>query len=228
MERFIDILIEHYAGKLPLWLAPRQIVLATIIGDADGCARDVHAALNAAGLRAELDLRHEKFGYKIREHSLAKVPVLLVVGRREAQGRQVAVRRLGESAQPVLALGECVSALAAELNRRMPRPVQQSGWTDRPTRPSTLNATAGLRMSGSPSNSYSAPKAEYFGNGTCTPAYHESRTCSGVGRRDLSRVAEAAGGGGLYASPIQPGEPVTRKQAWRETAAPALPARHSS
>ncbi|MCY4075307.1 MAG: threonine--tRNA ligase [Acidobacteria bacterium] len=113
-ERFIGILIEHYAGNLPLWLAPRQVVVATITSDADDYAREVHAALLGAGLHAELDLRNEKIGYKVREHSLAKVPVLLVVGRREAEGRQVAVRRLGESAQPVLALDECVPALAAE------------------------------------------------------------------------------------------------------------------
>ena len=113
-ERFIGILIEHYAGNLPLWLAPRQVVVATITSDADGYAREVHAALGTAGLRAALDLRNEKIGYKVREHSLAKVPVLLVVGRREAEQRQVAVRRLGDSARPVLALDECVSALAAE------------------------------------------------------------------------------------------------------------------
>ncbi len=113
-ERFIGILIEHYAGNLPLWLAPRQVVVATITSDADGYAREVQAALEAAGLRAELDLRNEKIGYKVREHSLAKVPVLLVVGRREAENGRVAVRRLGETAQPVLALDECVSALAIE------------------------------------------------------------------------------------------------------------------
>ena len=113
-ERFVGILIEHYAGNLPLWLAPRQVVVATITSDADGYAREVHAALAAAGPRAELHRRNEKIGYKVREHSLAKVPVLLVVGRREAEQRQVAVRRLGHSAQPVLALDECVTALADE------------------------------------------------------------------------------------------------------------------
>ncbi len=126
-ERFIGILIEHYAGNLPLWLAPRQVVVATITSDADGYAREVHAALEAAGLRAELDRRNEKIGYKVREHSLAKVPVLLVVGRREAEQRQVAVRRLGDSARPVLALGECVSALAAEA-----QPPDTTGGTDTP------------------------------------------------------------------------------------------------
>ena len=83
-ERFIGVLIEHYAGRFPLWLAPVQAVVATITGDADGYARQVFERLRAAGLRAELDLRNEKIGFKVREHSVAKVPVLLVVGRREA------------------------------------------------------------------------------------------------------------------------------------------------
>ncbi len=113
-ERFIGILIEHYAGTLPLWLAPCQIVVATITSDADPYAREVFAALAAHDLRAKLDLRNEKIGYKVREHSLAKVPVLVVVGRREAEHRQVALRRLGESAQPVVALADGVAALAAE------------------------------------------------------------------------------------------------------------------
>ena len=128
-ERFIGILIEHYAGNLPLWLAPRQVVVATITSDADGYAQEVHAALDAASLRAELDVRNEKIGYKVREHSLAKVPVLLVVGRREAEHRQVAVRRLGESAQPVLALDECVAALSAEASAP-----DTAGGTDTPMR----------------------------------------------------------------------------------------------
>ena len=89
----------------------------------------MHAALEAAGLRAELDLRNEKIGYKVREHSLAKVPVLLVVGRREAEGRQVAVRRLGDSAQPVLTLDECVAALTAEASAP-----DTAGGTDTPMR----------------------------------------------------------------------------------------------
>ncbi len=124
-ERFIGILIEHYAGKLPLWLAPRQVVVATITSDADGYAREVHAALEAADLRAELDLRNEKIGYKVREHSLAKVPVLLAVGRREAEHRQVTVRRLGNAERPVLTLAECVTALAAEA-----QPPDTTGTTD--------------------------------------------------------------------------------------------------
>jgi len=113
-ERFIGILIEHYAGNLPLWLAPRQVVVAMITSDADDYAREMHAALEAADLRTELDLRNEKIGYKVREHSLAKVPVLLVVGRREAEQRKVAVRRLGDADRSVLTLAECVTALAAE------------------------------------------------------------------------------------------------------------------
>lgn len=124
-ERFFGILIEHCAGNLPLWPAPRQVVVATIASDANGYAREVRAALDAAGLRAELDHRNVKIGYKVREHSLAKVRVPLVVGRREAEQRQVAVRRLGDSAQPVLALDECVSALAAEV-----QPLDTTGKAD--------------------------------------------------------------------------------------------------
>ena len=124
-ERFIGILIEHYAGKLPLWLAPRQVVVASITSDADGYAREVQAGLRDAGLRADLDLRNEKIGYKVREHSIAKVPVLLVFGRREAEQRQVAVRRLGDDARPVMALAECVSALAVEA-----QPAYTSGETN--------------------------------------------------------------------------------------------------
>ncbi len=103
-ERFIGILIEHYAGRLPLWLAPVQAVVATITSDADEWAREVHTALEAAGVRAELDLRNEKINYKIREHELAKVPVMLILGGREAQTRRVTVRRHGEKKQPVLDL----------------------------------------------------------------------------------------------------------------------------
>ena len=94
-ERFIGILIEHYAGKFPLWLAPVQAVVATIVSDADAYAGGVAAKLAAAGIRVETDLRNEKINYKVREHSLAKVPVLLVVGKREAEEKKVSVRRLG-------------------------------------------------------------------------------------------------------------------------------------
>jgi threonyl-tRNA synthetase len=114
-ERFIGILIEHYAGRFPLWLAPVQAVVATIVSDADDYAREVVARLAAAGLRAEADVRNEKINYKVREHSLAKVPNLLVVGKREAEERTVALRPLGEGArQEVLGLDEAVERLAKE------------------------------------------------------------------------------------------------------------------
>jgi threonyl-tRNA synthetase len=114
LERFIGILIEHYAGNLPLWLAPVQAVVATITSDADDYARQVLAALNAAGVRAELDLRNEKINYKVREHSVAKVPYLLVVGRKEAENSTVAVRRLGSAEQPVVPLFEIAQRLSGE------------------------------------------------------------------------------------------------------------------
>ncbi|MDY0240625.1 MAG: threonine--tRNA ligase [Rhodospirillaceae bacterium] len=113
-ERFIGILIEHHAGRFPLWLAPLQVVVATITSDADAYAAQVLARLKAAGLRAETDLRNEKINYKVREHSLAKVPVLMVVGKREAEEGTVALRRLGGNAQEILALDEAVATLAAE------------------------------------------------------------------------------------------------------------------
>jgi threonyl-tRNA synthetase len=114
IERFIGVLIEHYAGKLPLWLAPLQVVVATITKDADDYAHKVLDALAAAGIRAEADLRNEKINYKVREHSLAKVPVLLVVGKREAEEGTVAVRRLGVQDQETLALAEAVNRLKTE------------------------------------------------------------------------------------------------------------------
>uniref|UniRef100_UPI0015750934 threonine--tRNA ligase n=1 Tax=Sphingomonas bacterium TaxID=1895847 RepID=UPI0015750934 len=113
-ERFIGILIEHHAGRFPLWLAPVQAVVATIVSDADDHANEVAAALRAAGLRVETDLRNEKINYKVREHSLAKVPALLVVGKREAEEGTVALRRLGGQGQEVLALAELVERLRAE------------------------------------------------------------------------------------------------------------------
>jgi len=114
LERFTGILIEHYAGHLPLWLAPVQAVVATIVSDADAYAGEVLGALQAAGLRAEADLRNEKINYKVREHSLAKVPVLLVVGKREAEERTVSVRRLGSQKQQVMPLDAAIAALLAE------------------------------------------------------------------------------------------------------------------
>jgi threonyl-tRNA synthetase len=114
-ERFIGILIEHHAGKFPLWLAPVQAVVATIVSDADGYAQDVAAKLAAAGIRVTSDLRNEKINYKVREHSLAKVPMLLVVGKREADEGTVALRRLGsEERQQMMSVDEAVAMLTAE------------------------------------------------------------------------------------------------------------------
>jgi len=110
-ERFIGILIEEHAGKLPFWLAPRQVVVATIVSDADGYAQDVVTALKAAGVRAELDTRNEKINYKVREHSLGKVPVILAIGAREVEEKTVSVRRLGENKTSVTSLAEIVSEL---------------------------------------------------------------------------------------------------------------------
>jgi threonyl-tRNA synthetase len=114
-ERFIGILIEHYAGKFPLWLAPVQAVVATIVSDADDYAGEVLAKLRTAGIRAEADLRNEKINYKVREHSLAKVPLLLVVGKREAEEGTVALRRLGsEDHQRMMSLDEAARMIADE------------------------------------------------------------------------------------------------------------------
>ena len=113
-ERFLGILIENHAGRMPLWLAPRQAVVATITSEADGYAAEVAAALSAAGLRAEADLRNEKINYKVREWSAAKVPAILAVGAKEIEARNVAIRRLGSNGQTILPLSEAVAALAAE------------------------------------------------------------------------------------------------------------------
>ena len=113
-ERFVGILIEHHAGRLPLWLAPVQAVVATITNAADDYGRRVHDALAAAGLRATLDLRNEKIGYKVREHSVAKVPVIVVVGANEAEAGTVALRRLGGDAQESVALAKAVARLRDE------------------------------------------------------------------------------------------------------------------
>ena len=114
LERFTGILIEHYAGKLPLWMAPLQAVVATITSDADDYAYEVLDALKAAGIRAEIDIRNEKINYKVREHSHAKVPAMLVVGQREIEDRKVALRRLGGKDQEFLALDDAVARLAEE------------------------------------------------------------------------------------------------------------------
>ena len=113
-ERFIGILIEEYAGKFPLWLAPVQAVVATIVSDADDYAREVAAKLAAAGIRVDTDLRNEKINYKVREHSLAKVPNLIVVGKREADEGTVALRQLGSERQQVIALDDLVAMLARD------------------------------------------------------------------------------------------------------------------
>ncbi|QIG79427.1 threonine--tRNA ligase [Stakelama tenebrarum] len=113
-ERFIGILIEHFAGKLPCWLAPVQAVVATIVSDADDYANQVAEQLKTAGIRVETDLRNEKINYKVREHSLAKVPHLLVIGKREADEGTVAVRTLGSQGQKMLSLDEAVAMLREE------------------------------------------------------------------------------------------------------------------
>jgi threonyl-tRNA synthetase len=111
IERFIGVLIEHYAGRLPGWLAPVQIVVATITNEADSYALEVAAALKDVGLRVETDLRNEKINYKVREHSLAKVPVLAVVGKRESAERTVALRTLGSEKQEFLPLDTAIRQL---------------------------------------------------------------------------------------------------------------------
>jgi len=113
-ERFIGILIENYAGRLPAWLAPTQTVVATITSDADQYAREVVEELCGVGIRSELDVRNEKINYKVREHSLAKIPSIIVIGKREANDRTVALRRLGGDKQEFLALDEAVARLALE------------------------------------------------------------------------------------------------------------------
>ncbi|GAD60467.1 threonine--tRNA ligase [Brevundimonas sp. BAL450] len=113
-ERFIGIMIENYAGAFPLWLAPVQAVVATITSDADGYAEEVAAKFKAAGLRVETDLRNEKVGYKVREHSVGKVPVIAVVGRNEAAEGKVALRRLGSQAQEILTVEEAIRVLTDE------------------------------------------------------------------------------------------------------------------
>ena len=113
-ERFIGLLIEHYAGKLPFWMAPVQVVVATITSEADDYANEVAEKLRAAGIRVDLDTRNEKINYKVREHSLAKVPVLAVVGAKEAAENAVSIRRLGEKHQKVLPLDEALSILTGE------------------------------------------------------------------------------------------------------------------
>lgn len=114
LERFIGILIENYAGHLPLWLSPLQVMVTTIVSEADNYAEQVLATLAEAGIRSDIDLRNEKINYKVREHSLAKVPVMFVVGKREAEEKTVSIRRLGSQKQELLPLTEAIRKIATE------------------------------------------------------------------------------------------------------------------
>jgi threonyl-tRNA synthetase len=118
LERFMAILIEHYAGNLPLWLSPLQVKVLTITSDADDYANEIVALCRAKGLRAEADTRNEKISYKVREHSVAKVPVQFAVGQREVENRSVAIRRLGSKKQQVMSLDEALDALVSEVESR--------------------------------------------------------------------------------------------------------------
>jgi threonyl-tRNA synthetase len=113
-ERFIGILLENYAGKLPFWLAPRQVVVASIVSDADPFVHEVVAALRKAGVRAEADVRNEKINYKVREHSVGKVPVILAIGMQEVEGRTVSVRRLGENRTETISLDSAIASFGFE------------------------------------------------------------------------------------------------------------------
>ena len=118
LERFIGILLEHYAGHLPFWLAPRQIVIATITSEADAYAGEVARRMRDAGLRTRTDLRNEKINYKVREHSLTKTPVIIALGKREVEARTVSVRRLGRKGQQVMGLSEATAWLAETARAR--------------------------------------------------------------------------------------------------------------
>ena len=113
-ERFIGMLIENYAGKLPFWLAPRQVVVASIVSDADDYVREIVEALKKAGIRAEADIRNEKINYKVREHSLTKVPAILAIGMKEVEERTVSIRRLDQQGSRTLSLDEAIASLTAE------------------------------------------------------------------------------------------------------------------
>jgi threonyl-tRNA synthetase len=114
LERFIGVLLESYAGKLPFWLAPRQVVVASIVSDADPFVHEVVAALRKAGVRAEADVRNEKINYKVREHSVGKVPVILAIGMQEVEAKTVSVRRLGEARTETISLDQAVATFGFE------------------------------------------------------------------------------------------------------------------
>jgi threonyl-tRNA synthetase len=118
LERFMGILIEHHAGNLPLWLAPVQVKVLTITSDADEYANEIVALLRSNGMRAESDLRNEKISYKVREHSVAKVPLQFAVGQREIEDRTVAIRRLGSKRQEVMPLDDAIATLKTEISSR--------------------------------------------------------------------------------------------------------------
>lgn len=118
LERFIGILIEQYAGKFPLWLAPTQIVVCPITNDFDDYAKQVYSKLQAASFRVQLDVRNEKIGYKIREHSTAKTPVIFVVGAKERDANAVNIRRLGSEAQETLDLSVAIDKLKSEIDSK--------------------------------------------------------------------------------------------------------------
>ncbi|WP_456304345.1 His/Gly/Thr/Pro-type tRNA ligase C-terminal domain-containing protein [Acetobacter okinawensis] len=121
LERFIGILLEHHAGHLPFWLAPVQVVVATITAAADNYADDLIKALRQRGIRVVPDLRNEKIAYKVREHSLAKVPVLLLVGKKEAQAGTVSIREYGNPDAPTMALETAIDLLASASHSRLTR-----------------------------------------------------------------------------------------------------------
>ena len=115
LERFTGILIEHYAGHLPLWLSPIQVMIATITSDTDDYALEVKNELIKKGIKAEVDLRNEKIGYKIREHSNSKVPIIIAVGKKESQEKTVSVRRIGSSETNTFKLDEIITTLSNEV-----------------------------------------------------------------------------------------------------------------
>lgn len=133
LERFLGILIEQYAGALPAWLAPEQVMVATIVSDADQYAQQVTAALRNAGFRANIDLRNEKIGYKVREHSVQKIPAILCIGKREAEEGSVAVRRFGSKAQTVLKLEDFIEQFSQEVDEKRVFE-SQANAADKPTK----------------------------------------------------------------------------------------------